>query len=186
VNNVITTALDNLLSSYDYSLFYSWSLPSSSYDDGQGPCGGGPFCDHPSGPQQYFSTKLPTEIQFLGSRPAEIPVFVNFARCEVCTVSLSHHYCNSTLGYGRQVLMPTKKKNSPPADRLRLPAMAFCRWISTTKIEKKSLVKSLFSLCSDRFIWVVLVGLLEQPSRNRDCHGQHGHGGAILPNSKNM
>jgi hypothetical protein len=27
---------------------------------GQGPCGGGPFCDHPSGPQQYFSTKLPT------------------------------------------------------------------------------------------------------------------------------
>jgi hypothetical protein len=26
-----------------------------------------------------------------------------------------------------------------------------------------------------------LVGLLEQPSGNRDCHGQHGHGGAILP-----
>jgi hypothetical protein len=84
---------------------------------GQGPCGGGPFCDHPSGPQQYFLTKLPTEIQFLGSRPA--------ARREVCTVSLSLHYCNSTLGYGRQVLLPTKKKNSPPADRRRLPTMAF-------------------------------------------------------------
>jgi hypothetical protein len=26
----------------------------------QGACGGGPFCDHPSGPQQYFLTKLPT------------------------------------------------------------------------------------------------------------------------------
>jgi hypothetical protein len=101
----------------------------------QGPCGGGPFCDHPSGPLQYFSTELPIEIQVLGSGPAEIPVFVNFSRREVCTDSLSRHYCNSTLGYGRQVLMPTKKKNSPPADRRRLPAMAFGRWISTTKID---------------------------------------------------
>jgi hypothetical protein len=82
-------------------------------------------------------TKLPTEIQFLGSRPAEIPVFVNFARREVCTVSLTRHYCNSTLGYGRQALLPTKKKNSPPADRHQLPTMAFDRWISTTKIDKK-------------------------------------------------
>jgi hypothetical protein len=80
---------------------------------------------------------LPTEIQFLGSRPAEIPVFVNVARREVCTVSLSRHYCNSTLGYGRQVLMPTKKKNSSPANHRRLPTMAFGRWISTTKIDKK-------------------------------------------------
>jgi hypothetical protein len=78
---------------------------------------------------------LPTEIQVLGSRPAEIPVFVNFARRAVCTVSLSRHYFNSTLGYRRQVLMPTKKKNSPPADRRRLPTMAFGRWISTTKID---------------------------------------------------
>jgi hypothetical protein len=54
----------------------------------QGPRGGGPFYDQPSGPQQYFSTKLPTAIQVLGSRPAEIHVFVNFARGEVCTVSL--------------------------------------------------------------------------------------------------
>jgi hypothetical protein len=72
--------------------------------------GGGPFCDQLSGPQQYFLTKLPTDIQFLGSRPAEVHVFVNFARREVCTVSLSRHYCNSTLGYVRQVLLPTKKK----------------------------------------------------------------------------
>jgi hypothetical protein len=83
----------------------------------QGPCGGGSFCDHSSGPQQYFSTKLPTKIQFLGSRPAEIHLFVSFAGREVYTVSLSRHYCNSTLGYGRQVLMPTKKKNSPTANR---------------------------------------------------------------------
>jgi hypothetical protein len=84
--------------------------------DQQGPCGGGPFCDHQSGPQQYFLTKLPTEIQFFGSRPAVIPVFVNFAQREVCTVSLSRHYCKSTLDYVRQVLLPMKKKNSPPAD----------------------------------------------------------------------
>jgi hypothetical protein len=71
---------------------------------------GGPFCDHPSGPQEYFLTKLPTEIQFLGSRPAEIHVFVNnFALREVCTVSLSCHYCSSTLRYVRQVLLSTKK-----------------------------------------------------------------------------
>jgi hypothetical protein len=100
-----------------------------------GPCGGGPFCDHRSGPQHYFLTKLPAEIRFLGSRPAEILVYVNFAQCEVCTVSLSRHYCYSTLGYVRQVLMPTKKKNSPPADRRRLPTMAFGRWISTTKTD---------------------------------------------------
>jgi hypothetical protein len=78
---------------------------------------------------------LPTEIQLLGSWPAEIPVFVNFAWREVCTVSLLRHYCNSTLGYGRQVLLPTKKKNSPPTERRQLPTMAFGRWISTTKID---------------------------------------------------
>jgi hypothetical protein len=89
-------------------------------------------------------------------------------------------YCNSTLGYGRQVLLPTKKKNSPSADRRQLPTMAFGRWISTTKIDLKKIVTSLFSLCSNRFIRAVLVGfLLGLPSRNRDCHGQHGHGGAI-------
>jgi hypothetical protein len=95
---------------------------------------------------------LPTEIQVLGSRPAEIHVFVNFARGEVCTVSLLRHYCNSTLGYVRQVPQPMKKKNSPPAGRRQLPTMAFGRWISTTKIDKKNLVTSLFSLCSNRFI----------------------------------
>jgi hypothetical protein len=116
--------------------YHALSSNSSIESLRQGPCGGGPFCDHPSGPQQYFPTKLPTEIQFLGSRPAEIPVFVNFARHEVCTVSLSRHYCNSTLGYGRQVLMPTKKKKSPPADRRRFPTMAFGRWISTTNIDQ--------------------------------------------------
>jgi hypothetical protein len=116
---------------------------------------------------------VPTEIQFLGSQSAEIPVFVNFAQREVCTVSLSRHYRNSTLGYGRQVLLPAKKKNSPPADRRGLPTMAFGRWISTTKIDKKNLVTSLFSLCSNRFIQAVLVGWLGLPSRNRDCHGQH-------------
>jgi hypothetical protein len=83
--------------------------------------------------------------------------------------------------------MPTKKKNSPPTDRRRLPTMSFGRWISTTtKIDRKNLVASLFSLCSNRSIRGVLVGLLEQPSRNRDCHVQHGHGGAILPNSRKM
>jgi hypothetical protein len=106
----------------------------------QGTRGGGPFCDHPSGPQQYFLTKLQTEIQFLGSWPAEIHVFVNFAQREVCTLSLLRHYCNSTLGYRRQVMMPTKKKNSPPADHRRLPTMAFGRWISTKQNRlKKSL-----------------------------------------------
>jgi hypothetical protein len=42
----------------------------------------GPICDQQSGPQQYFLTKLPTEIQVLGSRRAEIhlfSIFVNFA-----------------------------------------------------------------------------------------------------------
>jgi hypothetical protein len=109
--------------------------PASLYMADRVGVGGGPFCDHPSGLQQYFLTKLPTEIQFLGSRPAENPVFVNFAWREVFTISLSRHYCNSTLGYGRQVLMPTKKKNSPPADRHRLPTRAFGRWISTRKID---------------------------------------------------
>jgi hypothetical protein len=33
--------------------------------------------------------------------------------------------------------MPTKKKNSSPVDRRQLPTMAFGRWISTTKIDKK-------------------------------------------------
>jgi hypothetical protein len=76
----------------------------------QGSCGGGPFCDPPSSPQQYFPTKVPTEVQFLGSRPAEIHVFVNFALHEVCTTaSLLRHYCSSTLRYVRQVLLPTKK-----------------------------------------------------------------------------
>jgi hypothetical protein len=82
--------------------------------------------------------------------------------------------------------MPTKKKYPPPADRRRLPTMAFGRWISTIKIDNKNLVTSLFSFCSNIFIRAVLFGLLEQPSRNRDCHGQHGHGGAILPNSRKM
>jgi hypothetical protein len=53
----------------------------------QGLCGGGPFCDHPAGPQQLFLTKLTTDIQFLGSRPAAIDVLVIFALREVCTVS---------------------------------------------------------------------------------------------------
>jgi hypothetical protein len=35
---------------------------------------------------------LPTEVQILGSRPAEIPVFVNFAQHEVCTVSLKLNF----------------------------------------------------------------------------------------------
>jgi hypothetical protein len=86
----------------------------------QGPCGGGPFCDHPSGPQQYFLTKLPTELQ-LGSRPAEIHVFVNFPLREVCTISLSRHYCSSTLRYVRQVLLPTKK-NKLTSSRLSMTA----------------------------------------------------------------
>jgi hypothetical protein len=64
--------------------------------------------------------------------------------------------------------------------------MSFGRWISTKKIDKKNLVASLFSLYSTRFIRAVLVGLLEQPSQNRDCHGQDGHGGAILPNLRKM
>jgi hypothetical protein len=64
--------------------------------------------------------------------------------------------------------------------------MAFGRLISTTKIDKNDLVTLLFSLCSDKFIQAVLVGLLGLPSRNRDWHGQHGHGGAILPNSRKM
>jgi hypothetical protein len=92
-----------------------------------------------------------------------------------------------TLGYGRQVLLPTKKKNSPRADLCQLPTMAFGRWISTTKIDNVFLVRSLFSLCSNRFIRAVLDGLLGLPSQNHDCHGQHGHaGGTILPNSRKM
>jgi hypothetical protein len=66
-----------------------------------------------------------------------------------------------------------------------LPTMAFGRWVSTPKIEKKQ-VTLLFSLCSNRFFRVVLVGLLWLPSQNRDCHGQHGHGGAIQPNSRKI
>jgi hypothetical protein len=63
--------------------------------------------------------------------------------------------------------------------------MAFCRWISTTrKIDKKNLVTSLFSLRSNRFIRPVSVGLLALPSQNCDCHGQHGHGGAIFTQFK--
>jgi hypothetical protein len=74
----------------------------------------------------------------LGSRPVEIHVLVNFALSEVCTVvSLLCHYYSSTLRYVRQALLPTKKKNSPPADRRRLPTMAFGGWISTIKIDKK-------------------------------------------------
>jgi hypothetical protein len=105
---------------------YRHSLPivmASLLDNsGTGSVWWGPFCDHPSGPQQYFSTKLPTESRFLGSRLAVIPIFVNFARCEVCTVSLSRHYCNSSLGYLRQVLMPyeeeklTSSRSSSTAD----------------------------------------------------------------------
>ncbi len=74
-----------------------------------------------------------------------------------------------------------KKKNSPPANRRRLPTMAFGRWISTTKIDKKNLVTALFSLeCSNRSVQAILVGLLGLPSRNRDCHGQHGHDGGAF------
>ena len=63
--------------------------------------------------------------------------------------------------------------------------MAFGRWISTTiKIDKKNLVTSLFSLHSNRFIQPVSVGLKLPPSRNRNHHGQHGHGGAIFTEFK--
>jgi hypothetical protein len=84
---------------------------------------GGHFVTIRLSPQQYFSTKLPTEIQVLGSRPAEIHVFVNFARGEVCTVSLSRHYCNSTLGYVRQVLLYLRRRKT----HLVQPIVVDCR-----------------------------------------------------------
>jgi hypothetical protein len=78
-----------------------------------------------------------------------------------------------------------RRTNSPPsADRRQLPTMAFGRWNFNNKNRKKNLVTSLFSLCSTRFIRAVLVGLLGLPSQNCDCHGQHGHGGAISLNSR--
>jgi hypothetical protein len=49
------------------------------------------------------------------------------------------------------------------------------------KIDKKNLVTSLFSLYSTTwFIWQVSVGFLVIPSWNRNCHGQHGHGGVVF------
>jgi hypothetical protein len=58
-------------------------------DRGEGLCGGGSFCDRPSGPQQYFLTKLPTEIQFLGSRPAEIHVSVRYVPSLYCATTVA-------------------------------------------------------------------------------------------------
>jgi hypothetical protein len=159
---------------------------SQSTNEQQGRCGGGPICDHPSGPRQYFLTKLPTEIQFLGSRPAEIHVFVNFALCEVCTVSLSHHYSNSTLGYVRQVLLSTKKNKLTSSRSSSTADHGVWLLDFNNKNRLKNLVTSLISLCSNISIRAVLVGLLGLPSRNRDCHGQHAHGGPILPNSRKM
>jgi hypothetical protein len=52
------------------------------------------------------------------------------------------------------------------------------------KIEKKNLLTSLFSLYSTWFIRQVSVGLLVIPSQNRNCHGQHGHGGVFFTKSK--
>jgi hypothetical protein len=49
------------------------------------------------------------------------------------------------------------------------------------KLIKKNLVTSLFSLCSNGFIQVVLDGLLRLPSQNFNRHGQHDYGGEILP-----
>jgi hypothetical protein len=146
----------------------------------------GPFCDHPSGLQQYFPTKLTTEIKVLGSRLAESNVFVNFALCEVCIISLSRHYCSSTLHYVRQVLLPRKKNKLTSS---QLPSTAdHDVWPLdfNNKNRLKNLVPSLFSLCSNRFIQAVLVGLLGLLSRNRDCRGQHGHGGTILPNLRKI
>jgi hypothetical protein len=58
--------------------------------------------------------------------------------------------------------------------------MVFGQWISTTKIDKKNLVTSIFSLCSNRFIRLVSAPLLALPSQKRDCRGHHGHGGALF------
>jgi hypothetical protein len=128
---------------------------------GQGPCDGGPFCDHPSGPQQYYSTKLPTEIQFLGSQPAEIHVFVNFALREVCTVSLSRQYCSPTLRYNmRQVLLPTKKKKLTSSQLSSIADHGIWPLDFNNKNRLKNLVTLLFGICSNRFIQAVLVGLL--------------------------
>jgi hypothetical protein len=55
----------------------------------------------------------------MGSQPPEIHIFVNFALCEVCTVSLQYRTTNVAQRYVRQVLQPTKKKNSPLANRHR-------------------------------------------------------------------
>ena len=52
------------------------------------------------------------------------------------------------------------------------------------KIDKKNLVRSLFSLYSTWSIRQVSVELLVIPSRNRNCHGQHGHGGVFFTKSK--
>jgi hypothetical protein len=76
-----------------------------------------------------------------------------------------------------------KKKSQPLFANLALPAvsttactkltsgrssslstMAFGRWISTTKIDEKNLVITIFSLCSSRFIRLVSVPLLASPS----------------------
>jgi hypothetical protein len=68
-----------------------------------------------------------------------------------------------------------------------LLTMAFGRWISTTtKIDKKNLVTSLFSLHSNRFIQPESVDLLSLPSPNRNHHGQHDHGEAILTKFEKM
>jgi hypothetical protein len=82
----------------------------------------------------------------------------------------------------RQVLLPTKKKkltssqSSSTADHGVWP-LGF-----NNKNRLKKVVTSLFSLCSNMFIQAVLDGLLGLPSQNHNCHGQHGHGGEILPN----
>jgi hypothetical protein len=114
-------------------------------------------------------------------------VFVNFALREVCTVSLSRHYCSSTLRYVRQVLLPTKKNKLTSSQSTSTADHGIWPLDFNDKNRLKNLGTLLFSSCStNRFIRVVLVGLLGLPSRNRNCHGQHGHGGAILPNLRKM
>jgi hypothetical protein len=88
-------------------------------------------------------------------------IFANLALPEVSTTVYNKHQITS----GQSSLSST---------------MAFGRWISTTKIDKKNLVTSIFSLCSNRFIRPVSLQLLASPSGNCNCHGHHGHGGAIF------
>jgi hypothetical protein len=62
--------------------------------------------------------------------------------------------------------------------------MAFSRWISMRKNRVKKLITSIFSLYSTWFIPQISVGLLVIPSRNCNCHGQHGHGGVFFTKLK--